>query len=75
MVQAVYGIDVIKGNVSEAVEIMTDAVLNPLCNPWEVEEAKEKLKSDLQKFKGNPLSELTEVSFLPLNQKHPCAQR
>lgn len=57
----VYGIDVIKTNISEAVEILSDAVLNPRCNPWEVKEARDKLAEDLKKFKGSHESELTEV--------------
>lgn len=61
MLQAVYHIDFIKTNVSEAAEILTDAVLNPACHPWEVEEAKEKLQHDLERLEKDHLTELTEV--------------
>lgn len=59
-----YSVDVIRSNIAEAVEVLTDAVLNPKFNPWEVNEAVDKLKGDLTKFKGHHQNILTEVLLL-----------
>ena len=59
--QMVYGIDVIRTNASEGVEILSDAILNPRLNPWEVDQAISKLRDDLKRQKANHESELTEV--------------
>lgn len=56
-----YSIDVIRSNTAEAVEVLADSVLNPKFNSWEVNEAIEKLKGDLKKYKDNHQNVLTEV--------------
>ena len=57
----VYGIDFVRSNAAEAIEILADSVLNPRFNPWEVKAAVTKLEADLKKYKSNHESELTEV--------------
>ena len=56
-----YSMDVIRSNTAEAVEVLADSVLNPKFNTWEVNEAIEKMKGDLKKFKSHHQNVLTEV--------------
>ena len=66
-----YNIDVPKTNVAEALEILVDSVVNPKFLKWEVKEAVEKMKGDLQTVKDNPQTLLMEAGFssnaLPLH--------
>lgn len=60
----VYTIDVVKSNIAEALEVLSDAVLNPKFNPWEVKEQVAKMEADLKNVKNNPQTVLLEVRFL-----------
>ena len=62
----VYQADVISSNVAEAVEVLSDAVLNPKFNPWEVNEQVKRLQADLKVIAGNPQTMLMEVGFLKI---------
>jgi len=59
-----YNIDVPKTNVAEALEVLVDSVVNPKFLNWEVKEAVEKMKGDLQTVKDNPQTLLMEAGFL-----------
>lgn len=59
--QLVYIIDVSKAAVPEALEILTDAVLNPKFAAWDVREAAAKLEEDIKSLADNPQSLLLEV--------------
>ena len=58
-----YNIDVPKTSVAEALEILVDSVVNPKFLAWEVKEAVEKMKADLQTVKDNPQTLLMEVGL------------
>ena len=60
-VQMAYNIDVPKTSVAEALEILVDSVVNPKFLAWEVKEAVEKMKGDLQTVKDNPQTLLMEA--------------
>ena len=59
--QMAYNIDVPKTSVAEALEILVDSVVNPKFLTWEVKEAVEKMKGDLQTVKDNPQTLLMEA--------------
>ena len=59
--QMAYNIDVPKTSVAEALEILVDSVVNPKFLAWEVKEAVEKMKGDLQTVKDNPQTLLMEA--------------
>ena len=61
--QMAYNIDVPKTNVADALEILVDSVVNPKFLAWEVKEAVEKLKGDLQTVKDNPQTLLMEAGL------------
>ncbi len=61
--QMAYNIDVPKTSVAEALEILVDSVVNPKFLTWEVKEAVEKMKGDLQTVKDNPQTLLMEVGL------------
>lgn len=63
--QMAYNIDVPKTSVAEALEILVDSVVNPKFLAWEVKEAVEKMKGDLQTVKDNPQTLLMEVGHHP----------
>jgi processing peptidase subunit alpha len=56
-----YNIDCVRTAVPEALEILTDSVLNPKFLPWEVADALAKMQEDLERFKDNPQSILLEA--------------
>ena len=58
-----YNIDVPKTNVAEALEVLVDSVVNPKFLNWEVKEAVEKMKGDLQTVKDNPQTLLMEAGL------------
>ena len=62
--QIVYNIDAVKTNVSEALEILADSVLNPAFLNWEVRDALARLKEDLKEIEGNPQTMLLEVGVV-----------
>jgi mitochondrial-processing peptidase subunit alpha len=59
-----YNIDFVKTNLPEALEIVTDAVINPKFNPWEVDDQIKKLQADIKVIKDNPQTTLLEVSHV-----------
>lgn len=59
--QLAYSADVIRSNTAEITEILTDTVLNPKFNPWEVAEQIYRLKEDLKKYSTNHLGIMQEV--------------
>lgn len=61
--QIAYNIDIVKTNVPEALEILSDAVLNPRYTPWEVAEQIVKMEQDIKGLKENPQTVLLEVSL------------
>lgn len=58
----VYSIDTTKATVPEALEILTDAVLNPKFASWEVAEARTKMEADLKNVAENPQTMLLEAA-------------
>lgn len=58
--QLVYVVDVAKVAVPEALEILTDAVLNPKFNLWEVRDAAERLEADIKALGAAPQQQLLE---------------
>lgn len=64
LVQIAYNIDVVKSNIPEALEVLSDAVLNPRFTTWEVAEAVQKIEQDIKGLKENPQTVLLEVSIL-----------
>ena len=64
-----YSIDLISSNAAEGVEVLSDSVLNPKFNTWEVDEAIAKLKVDLEKYKNNAQNIMTEVSSFLMDPK------
>lgn len=60
--QIAYNIDVVKSNIPEALEVLSDAVLNPRFTSWEVAEAVQKIEQDIKGLKENPQTVLLEVS-------------
>ena len=60
-VQLAYSADVIRSNTAEIVEILTDTVLNPKYNPWEVAEQIFRLKEDVKNFQTNHMGAMQEV--------------
>lgn len=61
--QIAYNIDVVKSNIPEALEVLSDAVLNPRFTTWEVAEAIQKIEQDIKGLKENPQTVLLEVSI------------
>lgn len=61
--QLAYNVDVIRSNTAEAAEVLTDTVLNPKYNPWEVAEQIFRLKEDLKKYKENHTGVMQEVKY------------
>lgn len=61
--QIAYNIDVVKSNIPEALEVLSDAVLNPRFTTWEVAEAVQKIEQDIKGLKENPQTVLLEVSI------------
>ena len=61
--QIAYNIDVVKSNIPEALEVLSDAVLNPRFTSWEVAEAVQKIEQDIKGLKENPQTVLLEVSI------------
>lgn len=70
--QIAYNIDVVKSNIPEALEVLSDAVLNPRFTSWEVAEAVQKIEQDIKGLKENPQTVLLEVS---IPKKAVCATR
>ena len=62
LVQLAYSADVIRSNTAEIAEVLTDCVLNPKYNPWEVAEQIFRLKEDLKKYQTNHMGVMQEVS-------------
>lgn len=60
--QMAYNIDTSKMTVQEALEILTDAVLNPKFNSWEVAEQVKKMEKDLKNLADNPQTTLLEAA-------------
>ncbi|KAL3161970.1 hypothetical protein ABBQ38_009050 [Trebouxia sp. C0009 RCD-2024] len=58
--QIAYNIDVVKSNIPEALEVLSDAVLNPRFTTWEVAEAVQKIEQDIRGLKENPQTVLLE---------------
>jgi processing peptidase subunit alpha len=58
--QMAYNIDTSKATVPEALEILTDAVLNPKFQSWEVAEQVRKMEADVKNLKDNPQTTLLE---------------
>ena len=61
--QLAYSADVIRSNTAEIAEVLTDSVLNPKYNPWEVAEQIFRLKEDLKKYQTNHMGVMQEVSI------------
>ena len=59
--QLAYSADVIRSNTAEIAEVLTDTVLNPKFNPWEVAEQIFRLKEDLKKYQSNHMGTMQEV--------------
>ena len=70
VMQIAYNIDVVKSNIPEALEVLSDAVLNPRFTSWEVAEAVQKIEQDIKGLKENPQTVLLEVS---IPKKAVCA--
>lgn len=74
--QIAYNIDVVKSNIPEALEVLSDAVLNPRFTTWEVAEAVQKIEQDIRGLKENPQTVLLEVSIHSISScytaMHPC---
>lgn len=58
--QMAYNIDTSKASIPEALEILTDAVLNPKFQAWEVAEQVRKMEADVKNLKDNPQTTLLE---------------
>lgn len=59
--QMAYTVDTTKATVPEALEILTDAVLNPKFELWEVKEQIAKMQEDLKNLEDNPQTTLLEA--------------
>lgn len=58
--QMAYNIDTSKATVAEALELLSDAVLNPKFQSWEVAEQIRKMEADVKNLKDNPQTTLLE---------------
>ncbi|EFN54308.1 hypothetical protein CHLNCDRAFT_36005 [Chlorella variabilis] len=58
--QMAYNIDTSKATIPEALEVLTDAVLNPKFQSWEVAEQVRKMEADVKNLKDNPQTTLLE---------------
>lgn len=63
LAQLAYSADVIRSNTAEIAEVLTDSVLNPKYNPWEVAEQIFRLKEDLKKYQTNHTGLMQEVRY------------
>ena len=52
--QMAYTVDTSKATVPEALEVLTDAVLNPKFELWEVKEQIKKMEADSKNLEDNP---------------------
>lgn len=60
--QMSYSVDCLKVHAAEAVELLSDAVLNPRLEDYEVEENKLKVAADIKKLAENPTGALLEAA-------------
>ena len=73
LMQIAYNIDVVKSSIPEALEVLSDAVLNPRFTNWEVAEAVQKIEQDIRGLKENPQTVLLEVSIHSISScYHAC---
>lgn len=70
--QIAYNIDVVKSNIPEALEVLSDAVLNPRFTTWEVAEAVQKIEQDIRGLKENPQTVLLEASIHSISSYLHC---
>lgn len=59
-----YTMDCVRSAVPEAVEILTDAVLNPKFLPWEVAGAIARIREDVKNVKDNPYTVVNEARMV-----------
>ena len=59
--QMAYSIDTTRATVPEALEILTDCVINQKFELWEVNEALERMKVDVKNLEDNPQTTLLEA--------------
>lgn len=59
--QMAYSVDTSKVTVPEALEVLTDAVLNPKFQSWEVAEQIKRMETDLKNLADNPQTQLLEA--------------
>jgi processing peptidase subunit alpha len=59
--QMAYSIDTTRATVPEALEILTDCVINPKFELWEVKEALDRMKEDVKNLEDNPQTTLLEA--------------
>lgn len=59
--QMAYTVDTSKATVPEALEVLTDAVLNPKFELWEVKEQIKKMEADLKNLEDNPQTRMLEA--------------
>ncbi|GMH37030.1 hypothetical protein BSKO_04903 [Bryopsis sp. KO-2023] len=59
--QMYYSIDCLRSDLPAAIEVLSDCVLNPKFNPWDVSETLQGMRQDIENLKKNPQGLLGET--------------